>query len=208
MKRITPGEGQKSFPSLFLILSLFLLASAIAFGQIPFQGLAQGAEKEKLSRFDRLAEEATLLNKRGQADKVVSLLEPLKDNPKNDSALFFNELGVAYRQQGRLSESIQAYQSALSRSSENPVIMKNLGDAFVRNREYPRAIEQYRKILQTNPRFHQAHFGLGVAYYQAQKYAEALEQFELVLRLNPKDEPAQKFRDATLKKIGGKPDKR
>src|SRR4030042_6392963 len=104
MKRITPGEGQKSFPSFFLIPSLFLLASAIAFGPIPFQVLAQGADKEKLSRFDRLAEEATLLNKRGQADKVVNLLEPLKDNPKNESALFFNDLGAAYRQKGGLPE--------------------------------------------------------------------------------------------------------
>jgi tetratricopeptide (TPR) repeat protein len=204
MKRITPGEGQKFFPSFFLIPSLFLLAGAIAFGPIPFQGLAQGAEKEKLARFDRLAEEATLLNKRGQADKVINLLEPLKDNPKNDSALFFNELGVAYRQQGRLSESIQAYQSALSRSPENPVIMKNLGDAFVRNREYPRAIEQYQKILQTNPRFHQAHYGLGVALYQTQKYQEALEAFDTVLKLNSRDERAKNFREATLKKLKGK----
>lgn len=203
MKRITPGEEQKFFPSFFLILSFFLLASVVAFGPIPFQVLAQGAEKEKLSRFDRLAEEATLLNKRGQADKVVNLLEPLKDDPKNDSALFFNELGVAYRQQGRLSASIQAYQSALSRSPENPVIMKNLGDAFVRNKEYPRAIEQYQKILKTNPRFHQVHYGLGVALYQTRKYQEALEAFDTVLKLNSRDERAKYFREATLKKLKG-----
>ena len=187
----------------FLILPALLLTCAIDFCLFPIQGLTQGTEKEKLSHFDRLAEEATLLNKRGQADKVIILLEPLKDTPKNDSALFFNELGVAYRQQGRLSESIRAYQSALTRNPENPVIMKNLGDVLVLNKEYPRAIEQYQKTLQANPRFHQAHYGLGVALYQIQKYQEALEAFDTVLKLNSRDERAKNFREATLKKLKG-----
>jgi hypothetical protein len=34
-----------------------------------------------------------------------------------------------------------------------------------------------------------------------QKYPEALEEFEIVLKLAPKDEQAQKFREAILKKM-------
>jgi tetratricopeptide (TPR) repeat protein len=148
-----------------------------------------------------LAEEATLLNQRGQFEQVIALLEPHKADKKNDSALFFNELGVAYRRAGKLSEAIQAYQSAFSHDPENPVIMKNLGDALYLKKDYPQAAQRYQKALRSNPRFQQAHSGLGLAYYQMQKYPEALDEFEIVLKLNPKDEQAQKFREAIRKKI-------
>jgi len=199
MKGIRSGEGQRSFPSFFLYILFFALPLGLYL--FPPPATAQRAEKDGLSQFDRLAEEATLLNQRGQSERVITLLEPYKTDKKNDSALFFNELGVAYRRTGRLSEAIQAYQSALSRDPENPVIMKNLGDALYLKKEYPQALEQYQKALQSNPRFQQAHSSLGLAYYQMQKYKEALEEFEVVLKLDPKDEQAQKFREAILKKM-------
>ncbi|MDO8956446.1 MAG: tetratricopeptide repeat protein [Deltaproteobacteria bacterium] len=203
MKRIPPGEGPKFFPSFFPIFLTFFLVLIPGFFFPAPQAAAQRAEKEGLSRFDRLAQEATLLNQRGQSTKVITLLEPHQGDAKNDSALFFNELGIAYRQRGRISEAIQAYRSALSRDPENPVIMKNLGDAFYLNQEYSQGIELYQKTLQANPRFQQAHSSLGLAYYQLQRYQESLEEFEIVLQLNPQDEQAKKFREAILKKIKG-----
>lgn len=199
MNGIRLGEGQRSFPSFFLYSLFFVLTLGLCVFPIP--AIAQTAEKDRLSQFDRMAEEATLLNQRGQFDKVITLLEPHKADRKNDSALFFNELGVAYRRAGKLSEAIQAYQSALFRDPENPVIMKNLGDVFYLKKEFPQAAEQYQNALRSNPRFQQAHSGLGLAYYQMQKYREALDEFEIVLRLNPKDEQAQNFREAIHKKI-------
>jgi len=170
----------------------------------PLEAAGQQTKREGLSPFDRLAEEATLLNKRGQYEKVITLLEPHKRDKKNDSALFFNELGLAYRHKGRLSESIQAYQSALSRDPENPVVMKNLGDAFYLSNEYWKAIELYQKVLEANPHFKQARSSLGLAYYQLKKYQEALEEFEIVLKSDPRDEQAKKFREAILKKLRSK----
>ena len=201
MQSTSPGEGQRFFPSFFPVLLSIFLVLIPGFFFSKQQATAQRAEKEGLSHFDRLAQEATLLNQRGQPAKVITLLEPHKGDKKNDSALFFNELGIAYRHQGKISESLQAYQSALSRDPENPVVMKNLGDAFYLSQKYPQAVELYQKTLKANPRFQQAHSSLGLAYYQLQRYPEALEEFENVLKMNPKDEQAQKFRDAIRKKI-------
>lgn len=197
MQRVTSGEGQKFFPYFFPFFFFLLLAVLCYSGK----AAAQGSGREKLSPFDRLAEEATLLNKRGQADKVISLLEPHKNDKKNDSALFFNELGVAYRQKGNFSEAVSAYRAGLARDPENPVLMKNLGDTHFLNKEYPLAAEQYQKALQSNPRFQQAHSGLGMAHYQMQKYPQALEEFEIVLKLDPQNEQAKKYKEAILKKI-------
>src|SRR5512137_2444915 len=111
MNGISKGEGLGFFPYFFrkrILLALFLCCCLF-----PLDLAAQKMEKEELSRFDRLAEEATLLNKHGQYDQVLSLLEPLKGDKKNDSALFFNELGIAYRHRGKLAEAIQAYRQSL-----------------------------------------------------------------------------------------------
>jgi tetratricopeptide (TPR) repeat protein len=201
MRSKFPGEGQKFFPYFFLIFLIIFLTLISGFFFPHQQAAAQRAEKEGLSQFDRLAQEATLLNQRGQSEKVISLLEPYKGHKKNDSSLFFNELGIAYRHQGKIVESIQAYETSLSLDPENPVVMKNLGDAFYLSKKYTQAIELYQKILKGNPRFQQVHSSLGLAYYQLQRYQEALEEFEIVLQLNPRDEQAQKFREAIRKKI-------
>ncbi len=199
MKGSPPGEGQKSFPYFFLF-SLFLCL-ILGCGIFSHESAAQKSEKEGLSRFDRLGEEATLLNKRGKFEEVISHLEPHKTDPKNDSALFFNELGVAYRNKNKLEEAIQAYRKALSLDPDNPVVMKNLGDAFYLKKEYVQAVEICQKALRSSPRFHQARSTLGLAYYRLGKYQEAQEEFEIVLKMNPQDEQARNFRDAARKKL-------
>ena len=197
-KGTRPGEGRGPFPYFF---PLFLSLQVLAFFLFPVESAAQKPERADLSLFDRLAEEATLLNKRGKFDEVVSLLEPHKGNPKNDSALFFNELGVSYRNKNKLDESIQAYRRALSLDPENPVVMKNLADAFFLKKEYSQAVEMCQKALKSNPRFHQVRSTLGLAYYRLGKFPEALEEFEAVLKLNPQDEQARNFREAIRKKL-------
>jgi tetratricopeptide (TPR) repeat protein len=192
------GEGRGFFPFLFLVIGVFLICG-IAFLRFPVSGGT--AERTELSRFDQLAEEATQLNRRNQHDKVIALLEPYKGDKKNDSALFFNELGVAYRNLGKYAEAIEAYRAGLLRDPENPVLMKNLGDAHLMKKEYSLAIEQLQKALRGNPRFHQAHYSLGVAYYRLEKYPEALDEFEIVLKLSPEYASAQKFRTEIQKKL-------
>lgn len=197
-KGMTPGEGPRSFPYFF---SLLLSLLALGFCLFPIISSAQKSDRAELSLFDRLAEEATLLNKRGKFDEVISLLEPHKGNSKNDSALFFNEMGIAYRNKNKLDESIQAYRKALSLDPENPVVMKNLADALFLKKEYSQAVEMCQKALKSNPRFHQVHSTLGLAYYRLERYPEALEEFETVLKLNPQDEQARKFREAIRQKL-------
>ncbi len=192
------GEGRGFFPFCFISIGV-LLSCGIAFLCIP--AAVGAAERPGLSRFDQLAEEAAHLNRRGQHERVISLLEPHLGDKKNDSALFFNELGVAYRNLGKYPEAIEAYRAGLLRDPENPVLMKNLGDAYFLKKEYPLAIEQYQKALRGNPRFHQARYSLGVTYYRLEKYQQALDEFEIVLKLNPEDRQAQKYRAEIQKRL-------
>jgi tetratricopeptide (TPR) repeat protein len=199
MRGIPTGEGQKSFPYFFHSILPFILVLGICL--FPLESTAQKSEKDELSRFDRLAEEATLLNMRGQADQVIALLEPNKRDKKNDSALFFNELGIAYRNKGKLSEAIQAYREAHARDPENPVILVNLGFVYYLKKEYPQAAEQYEKAINLAPRFKEAHANLALAYSQIKKLNEALKEIEFALKLDPNYEQAKKIREEIRKKL-------
>ncbi len=192
------GEGVCSFPSFFILLFLTVLISGIAF--FPLKSAAQKSDAE-LSRYDRLAEEATLLNKRGQYSQVASLLEPFKKDKKNDSALFFNELGIAYRNLGKLTEAVQAYQEAGVRDPQNPVILNNLGYVYYLKKEYSQAIVNYEKAVQLAPRFKEVHSNLALVFYDMKKYEDALQEIENALRLDPKYEAARKFKEEIQKKL-------
>jgi cytochrome c-type biogenesis protein CcmH/NrfG len=202
MMESPPGEGPKSFPYFFLFA--FFLGLILGLAVYPLESATQQSEKEGLSRFDRLAEEATLLNKRGKFAEVISLLEPHQGDKKNDSALFFNELGIAYRNQNQLEEAVRAYQKALSLDPDNPVVMKNLADTFYFKKEYAQAVQLCQKALKSSPRFHQARSTLGLAYYRLERYREAQEEFEIVLKMNPQDEQARNFLEAARQKLQGK----
>jgi tetratricopeptide (TPR) repeat protein len=203
MKRICQGEGQASFPIFFLFS--FLLIWALGSALFLSESAGQKPERESLSRFDRLAEEATLLNKRGKYEEVISLLEPHKADKKNDSTLFFNELGIAYRNKGKWNEAIQVYQQAYVLEPQNPevspVILNNLGYTLFLKKDYPRAIEQYEKAIALAPRFKEAHSNLSQTYYEQQKYEDALKEIEVVLKLDPNHEAAKKFRERIRKKM-------
>jgi tetratricopeptide (TPR) repeat protein len=196
MKEKPSGEGRKSFP--------FFVSIWILFFMLPLcsqSAKAQRADEEKLTRYDQLAAEATLLNQRAQYDRVLALLQPRQNDPQNDSALFFNELAIAYQHLGRLPRAAQAFRQALDRDPENPVIHNNLGYVFYLQKDYPRAVEEYQKVLDSSPRFKEAHANLALAYYQQKRYPQALAEIEVVLKLDPNYQAAEKFRKKILNKL-------
>ena len=199
MKEKPSGEGRKSFPFFMSIGILFFLLASCS--QSPND---QKAEEEKLTRYDQLAAEATLLNKRGQFDRVLSLLKPYQNDPQNVSSLFFNELGIAYRELGKLPQAAQAYRKALDRDPKNPAILNNLGYVFYLEKNLPGAVEQYQKALESNPRFKEAHANLALAFYHQEKYEEALGEIDTVLNLDPSYEAARNFREKILNQLKGK----
>ncbi len=162
-----------------------------------------GAQKAggELSRYDRLAEQAALLNQRGLSDQVIALLDPYKKDKQNDSALFFNELGIAYRKKGNLPEAAESYREAHLRDRENPVILANLAYIYFLKKDYPQSAEEYEKAIRLAPRFKEAHSGLALTFYQMKKYEDALQEIDAALKLDPNYSQAKKLREDIRRKI-------
>jgi hypothetical protein len=90
-----------------------------------------------LADYKALALRSLELNPDEHPDEVIALLEPHKDNKGNDSVLFYNSLGLAYKSKGRFEDAIAAYKSALELVANVPVpsVQYNLGIAYYYNSE-------------------------------------------------------------------------
>ena len=203
MRRICPGEGQKFFPYFFINAAVLpgLLIVYLFFLTPP-----SGAQSDsRLSRFDRLAQEASELNQAREYEKVIALLNPKKMKRKTTARCFSTSWALPTAIRGDFPNRSRLIRPPWPENRRiRASFKKTLGDVFYFQKEYERAIEQYQQVVRSNPRFQDAYFGLGAAYYKLGKYSEALPHFETALRLDPRDQKAREFRDATLKKLKGK----
>jgi hypothetical protein len=95
-----------------------------------------------LADYKALALRSLELNPDEHPDEVIALLEPHKDNKGNDSVLFYNSLGLAYKSKGRFEDAIVAYKRALELVANVPVpsVQYNLGIAYYYNSELPESL--------------------------------------------------------------------
>ncbi len=77
--------------------------------------------------YEELAKQAERINAVKNPDKVISLLEPYKNDPKNKSSLFFNNLALAYKVKENYDDSIKNYKIAIELEPMNPAINHNYG---------------------------------------------------------------------------------
>ena len=106
--------------SIIPFLILLLIAINLAYGE----GTDGGKSNEL---YEELAKQAERISAVKDPDKVISLLELYKNDPKNKSSLFFNNLALAYKVKENYDESIKIYKIAIELEPLNPTINHNYG---------------------------------------------------------------------------------
>ncbi len=77
--------------------------------------------------YEELARQAEKINALENPDKVISLLEPYKNDPENKNSPFFNNLALAYKVKKYYDKSIKIYKIAIELDPKNPAINHNYG---------------------------------------------------------------------------------
>ncbi len=77
--------------------------------------------------YEELARQAESISAVENPDKVISLLEPYKNDSGNKNSPFFNSLALAYKVKKNYDESIKIYKIALELEPTNPAINHNYG---------------------------------------------------------------------------------
>ena len=101
--------------------------------------------------------------------------------------LAHNNLGFILSGEGRVSEAIQEYETAIKIEPDFPESHNNLGNDLSQTGRLPEAIEEFEEALRLAPDYPEAHNGLGTALSESGRFSEALDHCETAVRLRPND---------------------
>ena len=109
-----------------------------------------------------------------------------------DTAEVYNIVGAAERSQGRVSDAVEAFETALRLEPQSPAARQNLGQirheqgrALLEARRFLDAAAELREAIALLPSSAAAHNDLGVALASANDVAAAAAQFRQAVVLNP-----------------------
>jgi tetratricopeptide (TPR) repeat protein len=120
---------------------------------------------------------------RGELDLAVEqYLSSLKIRPH---ARTWANLGAAYRRQGRLNESRDAYVQALDLDEESPEAHAGLALLHEAEGKTVGAEAAYREAIRVDPTYEEAHINLGSLLLKFGRGKEAIESYRRGIELNP-----------------------
>lgn len=105
------------------------------------------------------------------------------ENPK--SALYWNELGIAYHNQSELDEALKCYQRAFKLDSKYADAENNVGTILYERKKYSKAIRAYRRAIDLRGDFAPFYLNLGYAYFNSKNFESSIAAFRRALELDP-----------------------
>lgn len=97
----------------------------------------------------------------------------------------FNNLGIVFRQNGRVNEEIASYLRALELNPNSVEAHANLGFALQQQGRLDEAIVHYRQALKIHPEYSTIYNNLGIALDRSDRLDEAIACYEQVLKIRP-----------------------
>jgi tetratricopeptide (TPR) repeat protein len=116
-------------------------------------------------------------------DSLTLWSDTVKKSP--DGHNIHNNLGIAYKDLGRIDEAIEEYREALRLNPDLAEAHNNLGLAYYNQGRTDEAIDELKKALGLRPDLVEAHNNLGLAYDSLGRTDEAIDELKKVLRLRP-----------------------
>jgi len=99
--------------------------------------------------------------------------------------LAHNNLGFAYSNLGRYTESIDAYKQAIKFNPHYAEAYFNLGNDYAALGLGAESIDAYTQAVKIRPNYAQAYCNLGSAYTKLGRYTEAIEAYKQTIKIRP-----------------------
>jgi tetratricopeptide (TPR) repeat protein len=124
--------------------------------------------------------------------KAAILLNPTTSM----SAALYNDLGIAYRENGQATLAIASFQHACRIQPTYALYFQNLIETYVAAQQTAQAELELQRITQENPDDAEAWFMLGLLYKETGNRKQAKACLARFLKLKPESELAQAARTA------------
>ncbi|MCG6899786.1 MAG: tetratricopeptide repeat protein [Gammaproteobacteria bacterium] len=101
------------------------------------------------------------------------------------AVFILNVLGVAFQEQGKFHEAVQAFNRAIELKPDYADAYSNRGNALCDLGQLQEAVASYEKAIQLLPDYADAYSNRGNALYKLGRLQEALQSCEMAIRLKP-----------------------
>ncbi|MDR1313511.1 MAG: tetratricopeptide repeat protein [Deltaproteobacteria bacterium] len=122
---------------------------ARAFKQMGLIYQKMGKIDDAQRNLEHAAELHLVLNQENEAEEILNTVLTLRPNTTN----VYNTLGIIYRHQGRLQESVGAYEKARKIHPDDENIFFNMARVYIDLNDIPQAQEALRKAVSLNRKF-------------------------------------------------------
>jgi len=143
------------------------------------------AANEKIKGLNALLAQSRDLEKAGNYDQAIALLQPAAEqNPTQD--LLWGYLGDAYRGAKKYPEAIEAYQKAIQLKPGNGGYMSGMADAYAKSGQTDKAVQEYNAAAQAEPANAATYFfNEGAVFTNTGKVDDAITAFDKVIAADP-----------------------
>jgi len=116
-------------------------------------------------------------------DEVALWTDVVKKSP--EKARGYDNLGVAYYQQGQINEAIKEYKTAIRLDPNSHDAHYDLAVAYNKQGRIDDAVEEFNTTLRLKPNIAEIHYNLGLVYSRHGRIDEAIKAYTEALRLKP-----------------------
>lgn len=102
-----------------------------------------------------------------------------------DNAIYYSDMGVAYRRMGQLEKAVECYRAGIARQPDLPGLYINLCEALFRLRRFDEVIPSYRRLIELTPDHAPTYCDFGVALAETGSWEEAMGQFRRAATIDP-----------------------
>jgi len=156
------------------------------------------AANEKIKNLNGLLAQAREMEKGGNYDQAVALLQPVAEqNPTQD--LLWGYLADAYRGGKKYPEAIDAYNKAIQIKPNNGGYMSGLADAYAKSGQTDKAVQEYNAAAQAEPANAATYyFNEGAVFTNTGKVDDAITAFDKVIAADPTKADAYYWKGVNL----------
>lgn len=156
------------------------------------------AANEKIKGLNAILAQARDLEKAGNYDQAIALLQPAAEqNPTQD--LLWGYMGDAYRGAKKYPEAIDAYNKAIQLKPTNGGYMSGLADAYAKSGQTDKAVQEYNAAAQAEPANAATYFfNEGAVFTNTGKVDDAIAAFDKVIAADPNKAEAYYWKGVNL----------
>lgn len=100
-------------------------------------------------------------------------------------AIYYFNLGVAFRRLGQIESAIEAYRASVELEPGMVRAWGNLGNAYRSVNDYEKALACYKKCIELEPSNSIVHYNMGILYQLGEHIDEAIKAYRRAVKYNP-----------------------